>query len=86
MKVLNKNIISRRKILPILGGGFLLPLFGFRNISHNNIPDSFDEEYKILLRKDGTTVKVKTSTLKISKSIKNTISNTSFYNWLRNKF
>ncbi|NOY48374.1 MAG: hypothetical protein GXO84_09320 [Chlorobi bacterium] len=82
----NKKQISRRKILPILGGGLLIPLFGFGNVISEKSTESSNEEYKILLRKDGTTVKVKASTLKNSKAVKKNISNNSFYNWLKNKF
>jgi hypothetical protein len=80
-----KNQISRRKILPLLGG-FLIPLFGFGNVTPEKLLESSNEEYKILLRKDGTTVRVKVSTLKKSRAVKKNISNNSFYNWLRNKF
>ncbi|WP_445731320.1 hypothetical protein [Mariniflexile sp.] len=88
MKKLNtdKNHISRRNILPILGGSLLLPFLGFGS----NVTDSSETEdngeYKILLRKDGTTVKVKTSTLKALKSEEKNISNNSLYNWLKDKF
>jgi len=81
-----KNQISRRKILPILGGSLLIPLFGFGNVISEKSTESSNEEYKILLRKDGTTVKVKVSTLKNSKAVKKNISNNSFYNWLKNNF
>jgi len=81
-----KNQISRRKILPILGGGVLIPFLGFGSITQEKLSESSNEEYKILLRKDGTTVKVKASTLKNSKAVKKNISNNSFYNWLKNKF
>jgi hypothetical protein len=88
MKKINttKNQISRRKILPILGGGLLLPLLGFGKTSSKILSESNDEEYKVLLRKDGTTVKVKTNTLKVLRSEKKNISNNSLYNWLKNKF
>jgi hypothetical protein len=87
MKELNtkKNNISRRKILPILGGSLLIPFLGLGN-TPKKVAESDTEEYQILLRKDGTTVKVKTSTLENSKAVKKNISNSSFYNWLKNKF
>lgn len=88
MKESNKveQKISRRRILPLLGGGFLIPLLGFdkiQNKTEDNI--SNDDDYQILLRSDGTTVKVKTSTIKQSKSVKKNLSNNSFYSWLKNK-
>ena len=81
----NRHKISRRRILPILGGTFLLPLFGF-NQEHPTVADlSEEEEYETLLKPDGTTVKVKVKALKNSKILKKNISNTSFLNWLGKK-
>lgn len=82
----NKNGISRRSILPILGGGLLLPLLGFGNSNQKKITETDHDEYKILLRKDGSTVKVKASTLNSIKPVKKSISNNTLYNWLKNKF
>ena len=79
--------ISRRKILPILSSGLLIPFLGFGN---TEVPEKKDlddnEEYQTLLKADGTTVKVKVSTLKRSKVVKKNISNKSFLNWLGKKF
>jgi len=75
--------ISRRGMLPLLGGGLLIPFLGFSNSDTNSIPE--DEEYTTLLKADGTAVKVKTSTLNKSKIIKKNISNKSFLNWLGKK-
>jgi len=77
--------ISRRGMLPLLGGGLLIPFLGFSNpdINTNSIPE--DEEYKTLLKADGTAVKVKASTLNKSKIVKKNISNKSFLNWLGKK-
>ena len=74
--------LSRRKILPILGTGFLLPLFGFSNtkeVLENN------EEYKTLLKPDGTAVRVKINTLEKSKVVKKNVSNKSMLKWLGKK-
>ena len=86
----NKRKFSRRRILPILGSTFLLPLFGFGETNskptiekEKNIDNG--EEYQTLLKPDGTIVKVKTSTVKNSKVIKKNISNSSFLNWLSKK-
>lgn len=82
-----KKQISRRGILPILGGGLLIPFLGFGNSidddSENDITD--DSEYQTLLKPDGTSVKVKVSTLKKSKVIKKNISNGSLLKWLGRK-
>ena len=79
--------ISRRNILPILGGGLLIPFLGFGN---TEVPEKKDlddiDEYQTLLKADGTTVKVKVSTLKKSKVVKKNITNKSFLNWLGKKF
>lgn len=75
--------ISRRGMLPLLGGGLLIPFLGFSNSVTNSIPE--DEEYTTLLKADGTAVKVKTSTLNKSKIVKKNISNKSFLNWLGKK-
>ena len=78
--------ISRRNILPILGGGLLIPFLGFGNSideDKNDITD--DTEYQTLLKPDGTSVKVKLSTLKKSKVVKKNISNNSLLKWLGRK-
>jgi len=77
--------VSRRGILPILGSAFLLPFLGFGRSSTTKITDPSKEEYQTLLKPDGTTVKVKVSTLKKSKILKKNISNSSFLNWLGRK-
>ena len=83
------NQISRRGILPILGSALLMPFLGLGNPIINEIikadDDEKDEEYQTLLKPDGTTVKVKVSTIKKSKVVKQNISNKSFLNWLGKK-
>jgi hypothetical protein len=79
--------ISRRNVLPILGGSLLIPFLGFGKSDTNEITDSGkEEEYQTLLKPDGTAVKVKVSTIKKSKIVKKNISNKSFLNWLGKKF
>ena len=78
--------ITRRGILPILGSTLLIPFLGFGKSVSNVLPESTtDDEYQYLLKPDGTTVKVKKSTVQNSKIIKKNISNTSFLNWLGRK-
>lgn len=77
--------ISRRGILPILGSTLLIPFLGFSKPVVDEIANSDDEEYQTLLKPDGTTVKVKASVLKKSKTIEKNISNKSFLNWLGKK-
>jgi hypothetical protein len=81
----NRNQISRRRILPILGGTLLLPFFGFNQEPQPESNISKEEEYETLLKPDGTTVKVKVSALKKSKVLKKNISNTSLLSWLGKK-
>lgn len=80
-----KKQFSRRGILPLLGSTLLLPFLGLGNPLSNELKgfDNDDQDaYKILLRPDGTTVKVKTNTLKQANLVKKNISNNSFLNWL----
>ena len=78
--------ISRRSVLPILGGSLFLPFLGFGSTNTNEAPIDKDEEYQTLLKPDGTTVKVKTSILKKSKIVKKNVSNKSLLNWIGKKF
>lgn len=76
--------ISRRGMLPILGGGLLIPFLGLAKSKKDEILDE-NVEYQTLLKSDGTVVKVKTSSLKKSKIIKKNINNRSFLSWLGKK-
>lgn len=78
-----KNTFNRRGFLPILGLGFLVPLFGFGKPSVEVLEEL--EEYQTLLRPDGTTVKVKKSVIDKSKVIEKNISNSSLLEWLTPK-
>jgi len=78
--------ISRRGMLPLLGSGLLIPFLGFGKTEDSiETTTAEDEEYKFLLKPDGTTVKVKASAIKNSKVIKKNVSNTSFLSWLNKK-
>ncbi|WP_142784158.1 hypothetical protein [Changchengzhania lutea] len=77
--------ISRRGMLPLLGGSLLIPFLGFSNSEKDIVSTSKDETYQTLLKPDGTTVKVKTDTLKKSKVLKKNISNTSLLSWISKK-
>jgi endo-1,4-beta-mannosidase len=87
----NNKKISRRQILPVLGSTLLLPFFGFgestpkQTIEKEKTVEN-GEEYHTLLKPDGTTVKVKASTIKNSKVVKKNVSNSSFLNWLNKNF
>ena len=77
--------ISRRGIFPILGSTLLIPFLGFGSSDTIEVIDTNKEEYQTLLKPDGTTVKVKTSTLNKSTIVKKSISNSSFLKWLNKK-
>jgi hypothetical protein len=78
--------ISRRNMLPLLGSSLLIPFLGLGNSDSSDSVTSEKDEYQTLLKPDGTTVKVKVSTLKKSKVIEKNLSNKSFFNWLGKKF
>ena len=69
----------------LLGTTLLIPFLGFGSNDSSQPIASEEDEYQTLLKPDGTTVKVKVSTLKKSKVIKKDISNKSFFNWLGKK-
>ena len=81
-----ENKISRRDVIPIIGSSLLIPFLGFANTKNNDVDLPEDnEEYQTLLKPNGTTVKIKNSTLKKSTIIKKNISTKSFLNWLDKK-
>ena len=79
--------ITRRGLLPILGSSLLMPFIGFGlTETQEELPiDDLEEEYQTLLKPDGTTVKVKASTLRKAKVVEKNVSNNSFLNWLGKK-
>ena len=78
-----KHQPQRRKFLPILGGGLLLPLLPLRAASSPAIREEEPEEYRTLLKPDGTAVKVKVSQLKKSKVVRKKLSNQELLGWLQ---
>lgn len=79
----NKKSLTRRGFLPLLGGGLLLPVLGLGKSNSKNTEDS--EEHQILLRPDGTTVKVRKSVIEKSNVVEKNISNQSLLSWLKTK-
>lgn len=77
-----KNKFTRRGFLPILGGSMLLPLLGEARPTEL---DSGSDEYEILLRPDGTPVKVKKDVLREAEVVKKKISNKKLLKWLGKK-
>ena len=78
-KKLSKNKLNRRRFLPFLGGGFLLPFFGFSK----PVKETGEEEYHTVLTKDGRAVKVKASVVESSKVVDKGMSNKSLLGWLK---
>ena len=74
---------SRRGFLPILGSSFLLSFFV--SAKENGLEAFEKDEYKTLLKPDGTVVKVKASALENAKVVKKNISNKSFLHWIGKK-
>jgi len=72
--------ITRRKFLPFLGGGLLLPFLGSTKTVDKIIDVEGDQT---LLTKDGKVVKVKASILTKSEIVEKQLSNKSLLNWLK---
>ena len=72
--------IERRRFLPILGTGLLLPLLPVRLRAS---VEEEEPEYKTLLKPDGTPVRVKSKGLKNSKVVRKKISNKELLAWLK---
>jgi len=79
-KAQNKGL-GRRRFLPILGTGLLLSLLPGR--VRAAVKQEAEEEYKTLLKPDGTAVRVKVSGLKKSKVVRKNISNKELLSWLK---
>lgn len=77
-----KKSLTRRKFLPFLGGGLLLPFFGSAKTVEKLI-DSEDGEYEFLLTKEGKMVKVRKGAVKDSNVVNKKISNKSLLSWLK---
>ena len=75
----HKKGIGRRQFLPVLGTGLLLPLLPLKAQS---LEPAETEEYRTLLKPDGTAVRVKVSSLKQSKVVRKQISNKDLLSWL----
>jgi len=78
-----KNKFTRRGILPIIGSSLLIPFIG--SAQNQEQEPVNDDDYQILLKPDGTSVKVKKSILKQSNVKKKNISNKTFLKWIGKK-
>lgn len=86
VKKTKAKLFSRRGILPVIGGSLLLPFLGSSQseIEIGSLGNT-EEQYKTLLKPDGTVVKVKISTINNAKIVRKNISNKSFLGWLKKR-
>lgn len=75
--------LGRNKFLTALGGLLLIPFVSKAQAFEIKETTPEDEEYHILLRPDGTTVKVRKNNLKNSQTIKNSLNNKDLKSWLK---
>ena len=78
-----KDKFTRRGFLPIIGSSLLIPFIG--SAKTETPAEANDDDYQILLKPDGTSVKVKKSALKQSTVKKKNISNKTFLKWIGKK-
>ncbi|MEQ8551794.1 MAG: hypothetical protein RIC06_07515 [Cyclobacteriaceae bacterium] len=85
-----KNSLFARRIF--LGSSLLLPFLGMAKTpvlneidSPKNNPDEDDDEFTTMLTAKGGVVRVKKSTLKNAKVVKQNMSNKSLLHWLKLK-
>lgn len=78
-----KEKLSRRNFLPILGSALLMPLVA--SSKENKVELGDDEAFEILLKPDGTTVKVRKTILQNSDPVKKNVSNPALLSWLHKK-
>ena len=79
-KQTQNNGLAIRRFLPILGTGLLLSRLPGKARA---AAAGEEEEYKTLLKPDGTEVRVKVSGLKKSKVVRKNISNKELLSWLK---
>ena len=77
----NNSGLSRRKVLPLIGGGMFLPFLGFGKKRVKPFEEE-DTSYQTMLTKDGRLVKVKTNVVKNSKEVEKKVSNRTLLKWL----
>lgn len=78
-----KDKFTRRGFLPIIGSSLLIPFIG--NAKNEAPAEVNDDDYQILLKPDGTSVKVRKSVLKQANVKKKNISNKAFLKWIGKK-
>jgi hypothetical protein len=74
--------LTRRRFFPLLGSSFLIP-FVASAIDASPNSESEDEAYEVLLKPDGSTVKVKKSVLSNAEKVNQKLSNSALLGWLK---
>lgn len=76
--------ITRRGLLPLLLGGFLIPYLGRGNAQAKPVKEARedDDTYETFLKPDGTVVRVKRKATRGAKVVKKNVSNKTLLGWL----
>ncbi len=75
----DKNNLTRRRFFPLLGSALMIPVAAKAQALQSEVTD---EEFEVLLKPDGTTVKVRKSVVKQAPK-KGLLSNNKLLNWLK---
>ncbi|WP_445385410.1 hypothetical protein ACT6NV_00925 [Robiginitalea sp. IMCC44478] len=80
----DKKGFTRRKLLPVILGGFLLPYLGFgkekQEADSNKYEDN--ETYDTFLKADGSIVRVKRKATRNARVVSKRVNNKTLLNWL----
>ena len=76
--------LTRRGLLPLLLGGFLIPYLGQGNTKTAAVKEARedDDTYETFLKADGTVVRVKRKAARGAKIMKKNVSNKTLRSWL----
>lgn len=75
--------VKRGKFIASLGSLMLIPFIGRAQTSESKEKEENNADYQILLKPDGTTVKVRRNKLEKSKKIQSNLSNSALKHWLK---
>ncbi len=77
--------LTRRGLLPLLLGGFLIPYLGQGNTKSPAVKEVLedDDTYETFLKSDGTVVRVKRKAARGAKVVKKNVSNKTLLSWLK---
>ncbi|MGI9546632.1 MAG: hypothetical protein ACR2MM_05320 [Flavobacteriaceae bacterium] len=84
MKAIRKKseILSRRRVMSLLGGGLILPFVAAGNEEDEKVQKMQEEEFQTVLKPDGTLVRLKSNSVAKAKLKSKKLSNRSLRNWL----